>query len=212
VLDFSKIEAGKLELDCHDFDLRTSVEATGVTLAAQAEVKGLELKVDVHEDVPPVVTGDRGRLRQVLTNLVSNAVKFTQAGEVRVVVGAGPVENEQVELHFSVTDTGIGIAESEIDRLFESFAQADSSTTRRYGGTGLGLAISRRLVEFMGGSISAVSRPGAGSTFSFTVCLGVPPPSSHPRPSRRRRRAPPARPPRLRSRSSSSRTTRSTSF
>ncbi|MBA2513499.1 MAG: response regulator [Solirubrobacterales bacterium] len=184
VLDFSKIEAGKLELEVHEFNPRESVEDTCEMLAGHAHGKGIELTVWIDDDVPGVVCGDRGRLRQVLTNLVSNAVKFTPAGEVGVRVRATRHDEGSVELRFEVTDTGIGIAEEEIGRLFESFSQADSSTTRRFGGTGLGLAISRRLVELMGGEVSAVSRPGVGSTFEFTVCLDTPARPRTARPSR----------------------------
>lgn len=174
VLDFSKIEAGKLELEVHEFNPRESVEDTCEMLAGHAHGKGLELTVWIDDDLPDIVAGDRGRLRQVLTNLVANAVKFTEAGEVNLRVRASLRPDESVLLCFEVTDTGIGIAEEEIGRLFESFSQADSSMTRRFGGTGLGLAISRRLVELMGGEISAVSSPGVGSTFRFTVCLDIP--------------------------------------
>jgi len=173
ILDFSKIEAGKLELDRHDFDLREAVEDTCEMLAPQAHGKNLELMAWIDDDVPSMVSGDRGRLRQVLTNLLSNAVKFTEAGEVTV-----RVRNDGAFVRFDVIDTGIGISRAAIDRLFDSFAQADASTTRRYGGTGLGLAISRQLVELMGGDITVASSLGEGSAFSFTVRLGRPS-SSH---------------------------------
>ena len=169
ILDFSKIEAGKLELDEHDFDLREAVEDTCDMLAPQAHGKGLELTAFVDDAVPGTVRGDRGRLRQVLTNLVSNAIKFTHDGEVAVrVTRAGP------HVRFEVIDSGIGIDRDKLGALFESFSQADSSTTRRYGGTGLGLAISRQLVELMDGTIGVESEPGAGSRFHFDVALGVP--------------------------------------
>jgi PAS domain S-box-containing protein len=177
ILDFSKIEAGKLELDRHDFDLREAVEDTCEMLAPQAHGKNLELMAWIDEDVPSLVSGDRGRLRQVLTNLISNAIKFTEAGEVAV-----RVRRERDQVRFDVADTGIGISRNAIGRLFESFAQADTSTTRRYGGTGLGLTISRQLVELMGGEIGVESTPGSGSTFTFTARLGEP---SVPRPIRR---------------------------
>ena len=177
ILDFSKIEAGKLELDRHDFDLREAVEDTCEMLAPQAHGKNLELMAWIDEDVPSLVSGDRGRLRQVLTNLIANAIKFTEAGEVAV-----RVRRERDHVRFDVADTGIGISRNAIGRLFESFAQADTSTTRRYGGTGLGLTISRQLVELMGGEIGVESTPGTGSTFTFTARLGEP---SAPRPSRR---------------------------
>jgi two-component system sensor histidine kinase/response regulator len=169
ILDFSKIEAGKLELDHHDFDLREAVEDTCEMLAPQAHGKNIELMAWIDAGVASFVNGDRGRLRQVLTNLLSNAIKFTEAGEVTVRVR---VEGESVR--FDVTDTGIGITRAAIGRLFDSFAQADTSTTRRYGGTGLGLTISRQLVQLMGGEIAVVSTPGEGSTFTFTVRLSEP--------------------------------------
>ena len=173
ILDFSKIEAGKLELDAHDFDLREAVEDTSEMLAPQAHGKGLELTVFVDADVPATVRGDRGRLRQVLTNLLSNAVKFTHRGDVAVRVEQLERDEAGAKLRFEVSDTGIGIAQGKLDRLFESFAQADTSTTRRYGGTGLGLAISRQLVQLMGGEIRAESGAGRGSRFSFVVTLPV---------------------------------------
>ena len=166
ILDFSKIEAGRLDIEAIAFDLPTLVHGVAELLAAAADAKGLELVVDVADDVPPWVVGDPGRLRQVLLNLASNAVKFTAAGEVLL-----GVQVEGSDVAFRVQDTGIGIAEDVLGRLFESFSQADASTTRRFGGTGLGLAISKQLVELMGGTIAAQSTPGAGSTFSFTVPL-----------------------------------------
>jgi PAS domain S-box-containing protein len=171
ILDFSKIEAGKLELDAHDFDLREAVEDTSEMLAPQAHGKGLELTAFVAGDVPAMVRGDRGRLRQVLTNLLSNAVKFTHRGEVAVRVELLERDETGAKLRFVVSDTGIGIPQNKLDKLFESFAQADTSTTRRYGGTGLGLAISRQLVQLMGGEIRAESGAGRGSRFSFAVTL-----------------------------------------
>ena len=177
ILDFSKIEAGKLELDHHDFDLREAIEDTCEMLAPQAHGKGLELMAWIDDAVPAMVNGDRGRVRQVLTNLLSNAVKFTESGEVTV-----RVRMDGTRVRFDVTDTGIGISRKAIGKLFDSFAQADSSTTRRYGGTGLGLAISRQLVELMGGRIDVTSTPGSGSTFSFTAMLAEP---TMPRPATR---------------------------
>ncbi len=164
ILDFSKIEAGKIELDPSDFDVRETVGDVCDMLGGRAHAGGLELVAHLADDLPTAVRGDEGRLRQVLTNLVGNAIKFTPVGEVVIAVS-----RERALLRFDVRDTGIGIAPDDIDRLFESFAQADSSTTRRYGGTGLGLAISRQLVEIMGGEIGATSEAGSGSTFSFTV-------------------------------------------
>jgi two-component system sensor histidine kinase/response regulator len=189
ILDFSKIEAGKLELDRHDFDLREAVEDVCEMLAPQAHGKGLELMAWIDDDVPTTVTGDRGRLRQVLTNLLSNAVKFTERGEVAVRVRVARRVGGETVVRFDVADTGIGIPQSAIDRLFESFSQADTSTTRRYGGTGLGLTISRQLVELMDGEIGCESEPGTGSTFHFTARLGLP---AAPRPARRGRHTLPA--------------------
>jgi two-component system, sensor histidine kinase and response regulator len=183
ILDFSKIEAGKLELDPHDFDLHELVEDTSEMLAPQAHGKGLELTAFVAGDVPVMVRGDRGRLRQVLTNLLSNAVKFTHRGEVAVRVNLLERGDALAKLRFEVSDTGIGIAKEKLERLFESFSQADASTTRRYGGTGLGLAISRQLVQLMGGEIHAESGAGRGSRFSFVVTVPV---SRGARPPRRR--------------------------
>jgi len=171
ILDFSKIEAGKLELDVDDFDLCAAVEDTCEMLAPQAHGKGLELTAFVADDVPAAVRGDRGRLRQVLTNLVSNAVKFTNRGEVAVRVELVERDDRGARLRFAVSDTGIGIEKGKLGKLFESFSQADTSITRRYGGTGLGLAISRQLVQLMGGEITAESGPGRGSRFSFVVRL-----------------------------------------
>ncbi|MDA0174395.1 response regulator [Solirubrobacter taibaiensis] len=164
ILDFSKIEAGKLDLDPTDFDVREAVADVCDLFAGRAHDRGLELVAQISDDVPKTLTGDEGRLRQILTNLVGNALKFTHAGEVVVTVTA-----ETGGLRVAVRDTGIGIDPEILEGLFESFSQADSSTTRRYGGTGLGLAISRQLVEMMGGRIGAESAPGQGSTFWFTV-------------------------------------------
>jgi signal transduction histidine kinase/DNA-binding response OmpR family regulator len=169
ILDFSKIEAGKLELEVIDFELRHTLEDVVGLLSEQASAKGLELGTLVHEGVPDVLQGDPVRLRQVMFNLVGNALKFTERGEVVVRVELRQEEADAVVLRFEVADTGIGIPEETQARLFSPFTQADRSTTRRYGGTGLGLAICRRLVELMGGEIGLLSRPGKGSTFWFTV-------------------------------------------
>ncbi|MGI3785285.1 MAG: response regulator [Janthinobacterium lividum] len=171
ILDFSKLEAGKLVLDSDDFDLRRLVEEVGDLLAPAAYAKGLELLVDFDPSAARAVRGDHVRVRQVLLNLASNAVKFTAEGEVQIKVTSSRVEEGHVGLHVEVVDTGIGIAESDQPRVFESFSQADASTTRRYGGTGLGLAISRRLVEAMDGEIGVRSTPGTGSTFWFDLRL-----------------------------------------
>ncbi len=168
ILDFSKIEAGRLELDVGEFDLREVVDGVGGLLAPLAHERGLELVTITSPAVPAVVIGDVARVRQVLINLVNNAIKFTDRGEIEVSVSG----NDGGDLvRFEVRDTGVGIAAGDQERLFESFAQADSSTTRRYGGTGLGLAISKRLVEKMNGTIGVESAPGRGSTFWFTARL-----------------------------------------
>ncbi len=156
VLDFSKIEAGMLELHMVEFRPRENIEETVRTLALAAHQKGLELVCDIDNSVPYTLLGDPLRIRQVLVNLVGNAIKFTQHGEIVIGVQAhpGPATNpSQLELRFTVRDTGIGIAPEKLDAIFQAFTQADSSTTRQYGGTGLGLTISKRLVEMMGGHI-----------------------------------------------------------
>ncbi|HUR24198.1 MAG TPA: response regulator [Acidimicrobiales bacterium] len=169
ILDFSKIEAGRLELEISEFDLSEVLHGAAGVVASTAHEKGLELIVAVDPDVPHAVSGDPGRLRQVVTNLLSNAIKFTDRGEVGVTASLDGQVAGMVT--FEVRDTGVGIAAADQERLFESFVQADASTTRQYGGTGLGLAISRRLVEMMGGSIGVESQAGRGSTFCFTALL-----------------------------------------
>ncbi len=169
ILDFSKIEAGRLELDSIEFDLHLAVEDAIQILAQKAAQKNLELASFVDPGVPAWVRGDADRLRQVLVNLVGNAIKFTHAGTVKVTVAPEPRPDDQSLVRFVVTDSGVGIAPDRLDRLFRSFSQADPSTTRTYGGTGLGLAISKQLVELMGGEIGAESEPGRGSTFWFTA-------------------------------------------
>ena len=171
ILDFSKIESGQLDLEETVFSLPEAVDTTLDLLAAVAGAKDLDLIADVAPDVPRMVVGDVTRLRQVLVNLVGNAVKFTPAGEVQVSVRVAEDDPERPLISLAVRDTGIGIPPERIDRLFRSFSQVDSSTTRMYGGTGLGLAISRRLAEAMGGDITVDSTPGAGATFTFTARL-----------------------------------------
>ncbi len=178
LLDISKMEANRLDLEILDFDLENLVDDCMVTLALQAQEKGLELAYVIDPDVPALVRGDPGRLRQILTNLAGNAVKFTQAGEVAIRVSLAPTptaakcrDDAEVLVHFSIRDTGIGIPAHKIGGLFDTFVQGDASTTRRYGGTGLGLAISRQLVGIMGGRIGVVSEDGKGSEFWFSVRL-----------------------------------------
>src|SRR5215831_9923089 len=169
ILDFSKIESGKLELEQAPFDLVECVEEALQLVAPRAAGTNLELTYSVDETTPRLIVGDAGRLRQILVNLLANAIKFTSAGEVAVTVSARVTECSGREIHFAVRDTGIGIPAERFDRLFKVFSQVDTSTTRRYGGTGLGLAICKRLAELMGGQIWAESEPGKGSTFHFTV-------------------------------------------
>ena len=171
ILDFSKIDAQKLELEMLDFDLRATLEDTADMLAVKAHEKKLELVCMVNPEVPSLLKGDPGRLRQIVTNLAGNAIKFTEKGEVILRVSLEREDERAVKLLFTVTDTGIGIKKEMFDRLFALFAQADGSTTRKYGGTGLGLAISKRLAEMMGGEIGVESDEGRGSTFWFTVVL-----------------------------------------
>ncbi|MBF0306293.1 MAG: PAS domain S-box protein [Alphaproteobacteria bacterium] len=172
ILDFSKIEAGKMVIETVAFSLDDVLDHAVGLAAELARRKGLELLVRQHGAVPPVLLGDPTRLGQVLTNLLGNAVKFTDRGEVLLEVAAIPDGPDQVRLDFAVRDTGIGMTPEQITRVFESFSQADASTTRRYGGTGLGLAISRQLVEMMGGRMGAESRPGVGTTFTFDLRAG----------------------------------------
>ena len=184
ILDFSKIEAGKLDLDAIDFDLRSVMSNTLKPLALRAHEKRLELICDVADDVPEALVGDPARLRQILVNLVGNALKFTDFGEIVIAVGVTKRADQEIWLRFNVSDTGIGIPSDKQQKIFEAFSQADGSTTRRYGGTGLGLTISTQLVSMMGGSIAVQSEPGRGSTFHFTIQLGI---QSEPK---RRRAAP----------------------
>ncbi len=180
ILDFSKIESGRLDLEHAEFNLRDCVEGALDLLAPVAAGKGLDLLYEVGEEVPALVTGDAARLRQILVNLLGNAVKFTVRGEVVLTVRSGAAQAGRLELRFAVADTGIGIPREAMGRLFQSFTQVDASTTRRFGGTGLGLAISRRLAELMGGSMWVESEVGRGSVFHFAVLVEVPP--SRPRP------------------------------
>ena len=170
VLDFSKIEAGRMDLESQPFDLREGVESALDLVAVRAAEKGLDLAYLISDDTPSAIVGDVTRLRQIMLNLLSNAVKFTETGEVVLSVTAKRLEpGRDYELTFSVRDTGIGIPQDRLSRLFESFSQVDASTARKYGGTGLGLAISKRLTELMGGTMSVESRVGHGSEFRFTV-------------------------------------------
>jgi two-component system sensor histidine kinase/response regulator len=182
ILDFSKIEAGKLDLDPVPFALGDSLADMVTALVLRAHKKGLELALDLDPTVPDAVVGDVGRLRQVLINLISNALKFTERGEIVVRVARESEVGPDLHLHFAVSDTGIGIPHDKQEHIFEAFAQADTSTTRRYGGTGLGLAICSRLVPLMGGKIWLESEPGRGSTFHFTVRLACAAPFASPQP------------------------------
>ena len=169
ILDFSKIEAGKLSLEILGFDLETLLDDFASTMALRAHEKGLELITWIEPSVPVLLHGDPGRLRQVITNLVGNAIKFTHTGEVMVRVSVDSIEDGAVALRFTVHDTGIGIPDGEAQVLFEKFTQADASTTRQYGGTGLGLAISKQLAKLMNGDIGVTSELGKGSDFWFTA-------------------------------------------
>jgi CheY-like chemotaxis protein/HPt (histidine-containing phosphotransfer) domain-containing protein len=173
ILDFSKIEAGKLDLDPINFHLRDSIEETIKGLALRADQKGLELACHIPPDTPDLLVGDPGRLRQIIINLAGNAIKFTSQGEVVVSVLVEKLGPDNVLLHFTVKDTGMGVPADKQKVIFEAFSQADGSTTRRYGGTGLGLAISSKLVAIMGGEIWLESELGSGSTFHFTAKFGV---------------------------------------
>ena len=172
ILDFSKVEAGKLQFERIDFPLSEVVDSVRDTVGQKAQEKNLRLVFDLAAEVPAFVNGDPLRLSQVLINLVNNAVKFTETGEVRVRVTHLSQEENSVFLRFSVSDSGIGMTATQIENLFQAFYQADTSFTRQYGGTGLGLAISRQLVELMGGAMSVESQLGEGSTFAFTIRLG----------------------------------------
>ena len=180
ILDFSKIEAGKLDLDFSDFHLRDRLEEIIQSLAVRAGQKKLELVLAISEDVPEIVTGDIGRLRQILVNLIGNAIKFTETGEILVNVSVASRVDDQVDLKFDIKDTGIGIPAEKIKIIFSPFTQVDSSTTRKYGGTGLGLAITSQLVDLMQGKIWVESRLGEGSQFHFTCKMETRPSESSP--------------------------------
>ena len=171
ILDFSKIEAGKVDIEEIRFDVRECIESTLKTLALRADEKGLELLCDINPAIPEMVLGDSVRLRQITMNLIGNAIKFTAKGEVALHVSTQVTDAGNDEFHFIVSDTGIGIAPEKAESIFESFSQADTSTTREYGGTGLGLTISKRLTELMGGKIWIKSELGKGSHFHFTLPL-----------------------------------------
>ncbi|MES1153149.1 MAG: ATP-binding protein, partial [Dongia sp.] len=172
ILDFSKIEAGKLSTEEIDFDLEKVMENVSTLVAEKAGAKGLELIIEVDRTVPGALRGDPLRVGQILINYANNAVKFTETGEIHIAVKADAIADDYVVLRFSVRDTGIGMTPEQKARMFQSFQQADSSTTRKYGGTGLGLAISKRLAELMGGTVGVESEAGQGSTFWFTAKLG----------------------------------------
>jgi len=169
ILDFSKIDAGKLDLDPITFNLHDGLEDALRLMAVRAHEKGIELAGHILPDVPEYLIGDAGRLRQIVVNLISNALKFTAKGEVVLKAQVESRTEQSVRLHVQVSDTGIGIPKEKQDKIFEAFTQADGSTTRNYGGTGLGLTISARLVQMMGGRIWVESETGRGSTFHFIV-------------------------------------------
>jgi two-component system sensor histidine kinase/response regulator len=173
ILDFSKIEAGKMEVESVPFELDSVVDNLVNLVSEKAEFKGLELLCHIDPEIPKLLIGDALRIGQVLINYANNAVKFTKTGEVRIAIAVRERSDSQVLLHFSVADTGIGLSEEQKSRLFQSFEQADTSTTRQYGGTGLGLAISKSLAQAMGGEVGVESVPGKGSTFWFTARLGI---------------------------------------
>lgn len=173
ILDLAKVESGRIILEEVDFEIAELMEATVEIMSVRAKEKGIDLRYEIMPGVPPRLTGDPDRLRQVLINLVSNAVKFTEKGHVLMRTEPDPEDPEAGALRFSVSDTGIGILPDKLDSIFEAFTQADAATSRKYGGTGLGLAISRRLVELMKGRIWAENVPGSGAVFYFTVRLGL---------------------------------------
>ncbi|RQO62456.1 hypothetical protein DBR47_04270 [Paucibacter sp. KBW04] len=172
ILDFSRIEAGKLAMEAIEFELSTVLESLVTVIAQRAYSKGLELLIEVREDVPPHLIGDPLRLGQILTNLVGNAIKFTEQGQVGLEISLVQAQGQELQLRFVVEDTGIGMSPEQCRKMFKAFSQADESTTRKYGGTGLGLAISKRLVEMMGGEIDVSSEQDKGSRFFFTANFG----------------------------------------
>src|SRR6185295_18473629 len=173
ILDFSKIEAGKLDIENIPFALRETLRAVLRPIEIRAASRSLQMTLSVDGDVPDMVRGDPGRLRQILTNLAGNSLKFTKTGGVSVHIQAQSIDSERLLARFSVRDTGIGIPLEKQAAIFEAFSQAERSTARRYGGTGLGLSISARLAELMGSRIELESEPGKGSTFFFTIALGI---------------------------------------
>ncbi len=175
ILDFSKIEAGKVEFENETFSLSNEFQTLYTIFEAQAKDKKIDLSLHLDESIPPLAVGDLLRIKQIVTNLVNNSLKFTPPnGQIKIEVSLFEVTQTQFSLHVTVSDTGIGIPDDKLDRIFELFSQADGSTTRKYGGTGLGLAISKQLVEQMGGIIDVFSEEGIGSTFGFTLKLGLP--------------------------------------
>ncbi len=180
ILDFSKLEAGKLRIENIVFDLQETVEGVVALLTAKAEAKQIRLRAKIADGTPQHVTGDPGRLRQVLTNLIDNAIKFTEQGFVMVHLAPEPGPEGVSPVSFTIRDSGIGIPDDKLASIFEKFTQADTSTTRKFGGTGLGLTICRQLAELMGGGITAASDPGHGSTFTLTIPFERPAPASAP--------------------------------
>jgi CheY-like chemotaxis protein len=175
LLDFSKIEAGRLAIEPVPFDLMTAVEDVAQILTSKSQEKGLVLKVHYPAEVPRFLVGDAGRIRQVLTNLVDNSIKFTHEGQVSIEITCKEKTKDTAKIKLIVSDTGIGIPADKLDQIFEKFTQVETSFTRRYGGTGLGLAISKQLVELMGGTVGVKSNPGSGSTFWFNLTLPLQP-------------------------------------
>ncbi len=173
ILDFSKIEAGKMVLEPLPFDLRQTIEDVAEMLASKAEEKGIDLVIQYPPELPCRFVADASRIRQILTNLTGNAIKFTPAGHILITVACEQQDVQGARMRISVTDTGIGIPEDKLGSIFEKFTQADASTTRKYGGTGLGLAISKQLVDMMGGAVGAQSEIGKGSTFWFALPLSL---------------------------------------